>query len=170
MAGVSSQFFHYFKDNYEYIHRLPETECYLIKLYLNGITECDVAKMCGRTQASVSHRFRKAWKRIEFMKVIDSFDLVDFEKDLKEVCNVKEIEIAKHMIRTTSQTQTAVLIQKQFKKRTTQVMVKHRFEKCIKKLKETNKPKFNNYLELLEMVRKNLYVLSEVKLPRWSKL
>lgn len=169
--------YEFFKENTQYILRLPEFERILIDCFLNHMGQKEIAATLGCTQGAVSSRLRRAVRRISFLKRLDKFDVSDIDRVLKPAYEGPEdSEIIRGMIETTSQSQTARLVNAKLKltglKKMTQVKVRHRYMKCldkVKKLKETDPEKYEQYYILLEFIKNNLYTLSEVKLPQFSR-
>jgi hypothetical protein len=167
----------FFKENAQYIPRLPEFEQILIECFLNHMGQKETALTLGCTQGAVSNRLRRAIRRISFLKRLDKFDLSNLDQILKPVYEGPEdAEIIKGMIQTTSQSQTALLVNGKLKltgsKKMTQVKVRHRYMKCLEKLKwfkEIDPKRYEQYVVLLEFVKNNLYTLSEVKLPQYKR-
>lgn len=166
-----------FKDMEPFLDRLPERERDLITLYYHlNKNQKDIAKIFGVTQGAVSSRLARARKRLQFLRDMPKIPTNDIELKLKEIFEPIEIEIIKCMIKTTCQSETAFLINKKFnlideKKKMTQVKVRHRFEKCIISLetKMRTNPKLKKYHTLLEIIKDNLYLLHEVKLPHFDR-
>jgi predicted transcriptional regulator len=160
-----------------FLCRLPEREIDLIELYYNEHkNQKDIAKMFGVTQGAVSSRLSRAKKRLRFLRDLPKISDNDIDTRLGGMFEVMELEIIKNMMKTTCQSKTAELINIKFslkneKKVMTQVKVRHRFEKCLFKLKEEMKihPDLKKYYHLLEYIKKNLYKLHEVKLPHFDR-
>ncbi len=160
-----------------FLYRLPPREIDLIELYYNERkNQKDIAKIFGVTQGAISSRLTRAKKRLRFLKDLPKISDEEIDGCLCKYFDRLELEIIKFMMLTTCQSKTAQLINKKFnlvdaKKKMTQVKVRHRFEKCLCRLKEEMKkdPEIKKYHKLLEYIKKNLYKLHEVKLPHFDR-
>lgn len=159
-----------------FLERLPKKELDLINLRRMGKNQKDMAKIFGVTQGAISSRLKRADERLRFLRDLPKISEHEIENSLTDYFSPIEIEIIKCMIRTTCQSETAVIINQKFglsddKKRMTQVKVRHRFEKCINELEELvkDKPQLRKYHELLIFIKKNPYMLHEVKLPHFDR-
>jgi predicted transcriptional regulator len=166
----------FFEEHEKYIHRLPEFEQTLIACYMRHMGQKEMALALGCTQGAVSSRLRRAMRRLSFMKRLDNFNLQNLEEILgKALPDPIDLEIIKGMIQTTSQSQTAVIVNSILElsgpEKMNQVKVRHRYVKCLEKLKvlKQTEPKYEHYYILLEFVKNNLYTLSEVKHPRFNR-
>lgn len=156
---------------------LPQREVDLIELYCKyQKNQKDIAKMFGVTQGAISSRLARARKRLKFIRDLPKIPDGELEEDLGSIFEPLELEILKCMMRTTCQTKTAEIINKRFdlkddKRRMTQVKVRHRFEKCVSLLesKTDENPELQAYLDLLKLIKKNYYMLHEVKLPHFDR-
>ena len=160
-----------------FLFRLPDREVDLIELYYNERkNQKDIAKIFGVTQGAISSRLSRAKKRLRFLRDLPKISESEIDEFLCVYFDQLELEIIKFMMWTTCQSRTAQLINKKFgyvdgKKKMTQVKVRHRFEKCLIKLKEEAKkdPEVKKYYRLLDYIKKNLYKLHEVKLPHFDR-
>jgi predicted transcriptional regulator len=166
-----------YKEIKPFLCRLPPREIDLIELYYNEKkNQKDIAKMFGVTQGAVSSRLSRAKKRLRFLRDLPKISDLDIKRDLNTLFSDLEIEIILFMIATTCQSKTAQLINDKLclydmKNRMTQVKVRHRFEKCLAKLKEEmiKNTEFKKYYNLLFFIKNNLYKLHEVKLPHFDR-
>ena len=160
-----------------FLFRLPPREIDLIELYYNERkNQKDIAKIFGVTQGAISSRLTRAKKRLRFLKDLPKISDKEIDECLCVYFDQLELEIIKFMMLTTCQSKTAQLINKKFgitdgKRKMTQVKVRHRFEKCLCRLKEEMKknPEMRKYHRLLDYIKKNLYKLHEVKLPHFDR-
>lgn len=160
-----------------FLDRLPLREIDLIELYYNERkNQKDIAKIFGVTQGAVSSRLTRAKKRLRFLRDLPKITEKEIDTRLGMLFDVLELEIIKYMMKTTCQSKTAQLINEKFgftegKKQMTQVKVRHRFEKCLTKLKEEMKDQsdLKKFYKLLEYIKGNLYKLHEVKLPHFDR-
>lgn len=160
-----------------FLFRLPDREIDLIELYYNERkNQKDIAKIFGVTQGAVSSRLSRAKKRLRFLRDLPKITDQEIELRLGIYFDEMELEIIKFMMKTTCQSKTAQLINEKYelvdeKRRMTQVKVRHRFEKCLIKLKQESKKEsdLKKYYHLLVYIKKNLYKLHEVKLPHFDR-
>lgn len=160
-----------------FLSRLPEREIDLIELYCRyHKNQKDIAKIFGVTQGAISSRLSRARARLDFLKALPKISEDEIDENLGELFDAMELEIIKCMMKTTCQSKTAQLINEKFeivesKKRMTQVKVRHRFEKCLLRLKVemSTHPEYKKYHHLLEFIKDNLYMLHEVKLPHFDR-
>ena len=128
-----------------FLFRLPPREIDLIELYYNERkNQKDIAKIFGVTQGAISSRLTRAKKRLRFLKDLPKISDKEIDECLCVYFDQLELEIIKFMVLTTCQSKTAQLINKKFgftdgKRKMTQVKVRHRFEKCLCRLKEEMK-------------------------------
>lgn len=160
-----------------FLNRLPPREIDLIELYYNERkNQKDIAKIFGVTQGAVSSRLSRAKKRLKFLRDLPKITNKEIDDCLGEFFEKLELEIIKYMMLTTCQSKTAQLINEKFnfvdrKRKMTQVKVRHRFEKCLLRLKDEMKEQsdLKKFYKLLEFIKKNLYLLHEVKLPHFDR-
>lgn len=166
-----------YQDIKPFLYRLPPRETDLIELYYKEQkNQKDIAKMFGVTQGAVSSRLSRAKKRLKFLKSMPKISEDEIDKNLGPYFDLIELEIIKHMIKTTCQSKTAQMINEKYglsdiKQRMTQVKVRHRYEKCLLRvIEETKKrPELVKYQCLMESIKSNLYMLHEVKLPHFDR-
>jgi predicted transcriptional regulator len=160
-----------------FLCKLPLREIDLIELYYNDHkNQKDIAKMFGVTQGAISSRLSRAKKRLRFLRDLPKISDEELDVHLGKLFDPLDLEIIKSMMKTTCQSKTAQLINEKFsfvdeKKMMTQVKVRHRFEKCLLRLKIEMKahPDMKRYYHLLEFIKKNLYLLHEVVLPHFDR-
>jgi len=157
-----------------YIRRLSETEQNIYNLIeINGLDQKSVAKLEGVTQGAISSRLSRICKKIGYLYQISQFDVSNIDNDLGHIFGPFETELVKGMIGTTCQSETARILNQMFNlmgnKKMNQVKIRHRFEKCLKQLKDNKDPLLIKYYNLLKMTKENLYMLYEVKLPKWER-
>lgn len=160
-----------------FLYRLPPREIDLIELYYNERkNQKDIAKIFGVTQGAVSSRLTRAKKRLRFLRNLPKITEDEIDVELGPFFETLELEIIKYMMKTTCQSKTAQLINEKFsfteeKKKMTQVKVRHRFEKCLIKIKSEMKDKtdLKKFHALLSIIKNNLYLLHEVKLPHFDR-
>ena len=102
----------------------------------------------------------------------------EIKKSLTGVLIPQDISIVLSMVRTTCQSATAKAINKSRglhgRESLTQIKVRHKYDKAIIAVQEEiQKGRRDKALEeslrLMELVRANLYILHEVKLPHFDK-
>jgi predicted transcriptional regulator len=160
-----------------FLSKLPSREVDLLQLYIQyKKNQKQLAIMFGVTQGAISSRLSRARARLEFLKALPKITDEEIDKALSPLFDSMELEIIKTMMKTTCQSETAQLINEKFelaedKKRMTQVKVRHRYEKCLMRLKEEMKvhPEYKKYYHLLEFIKNNLYKLHEVRLPHFDR-
>jgi predicted transcriptional regulator len=160
-----------------FLSRLPSREIDLIELYYNsGANQKNIARIFGVTQGAVSSRLSRARSRLKFLSILPKISEEDMDENLSCLFDNMELEIIKHMIKTTCQSKTAHLINEKYglvdeKKRMTQVKIRHRFDKCIALLEEemAKNIEFKKFYDLLVFIKNNLYMLHEVKLPHFDR-
>jgi predicted transcriptional regulator len=160
-----------------FLYRLPPREIDLIELYYNERkNQKDIAKIFGVTQGAISSRLTRAKKRLRFLRNLPKITDDEIDGQLGVFFEPLELEIIKYMMKTTCQSKTAQLINEKFnftdgKKKMTQVKVRHRFEKCLIKIEAEMKIKaeLKKFYTLLSIIKNNLYLLHEVKLPHFDR-
>jgi len=160
-----------------FLCKLPPREIDLIELYYNEHkNQKDIAKMFGVTQGAISSRLSRAKKRLRFLRDLPKISDEELDVKLGKMFEKLDLEIIKTMMQTTCQSKTAQLINKKFsftdeKKMMTQVKVRHRFEKCLLRLKVEMRihPDMKKYYHLLKFIKENLYKLHEVVLPHFDR-
>ena len=166
-----------FEELKPFLNRLPPREYDLVELYyVEQKNQKDIARMFGVTQGAVSSRLSRAKKRLIFLRDLPKISNDEIDERLGLLFDEIELEIIKFMVQTTCQSKTAQLINAKFniqddKKKMTQVKVRHRFEKCLMRLREEMKtePDLKKYHHLLKFIKENLYLLHEVVLPHFSR-
>lgn len=166
-----------YEDIKPFLFCLPPREIDLIELYYNERkNQKDIAKIFGVTQGAISSRLSRARKRLKFLRDLPKIEDKEIDVRLGVYFDEMELEIIKFMKKTTCQSKTAQLINEKYeltdeKKRMTQVKVRHRFEKCLIKLRHKMKdePDLKKYYKLLKYIKENLYKLHEVKLPHFDR-
>jgi len=166
-----------YEDIRPFLDRLPPREIDLIELYFREKkNQKDIAKIFGVTQGAVSSRLARAKKRMKFLRNLPKISELEIETGLGKYFDILELEIIKCMMQTTCQSKTAELINVKYnlndeKTRMTQVKVRHRFEKArifLKTAKDKD-PELTKFYDLLSFIKKNLYMLHEVKLPHFDR-
>jgi len=160
-----------------FLYRLPPREIDLIELYYNERkNQKDIAKIFGVTQGAISSRLTRAKKRLRFLRDLPKITEQEIDSQLGVLFEELELEIIKFMMKTTCQSKTAQLINEKFnlvegKKKMTQVKVRHRFEKCRIKIEieMQTSPEYKKFHVLLNIIKGNLYLLHEVKLPHFDR-
>lgn len=177
------------KKSPEYFEKLPITEQNLFSYYvLKKMHQTDIAELLGITQGAVSSRIRRIGQRFSFMEKLKNYNTNNIEQDLSKSFGPFEIELLKGMMETTCQSETARRLNETFSltdepvrrkidgkpvlninklkcNKMTQTKVRHQFEKCLEKMKKENQ----NYYDLFSLIKHNLYMLHEVKLPHFSR-
>lgn len=160
-----------------FLYRLPPREIDLIELYYNERkNQKDIAKIFGVTQGAISSRLTRAKKRLKFLRNLPKITDEEIDTQLGVFFDPLNLEIIKYMMKTTCQSKTAQLINEKFsftegRKMMTQVKVRHRFEKCLTRIgvEMKEKTELKKFHKLLSIIKDNLYLLHEVKLPHFDR-
>jgi hypothetical protein len=166
------------EENPDLVKKLPQSEQELCEYYLiKKLNQKEIATLLGKTQGAVSSRLCRIRKRLQFIKDLSNFDVSKFDEVLSPFFDALEIELLRGMMETTCQSETAQRLNSIFNLNErfsgdghkyngmTQVKVRHRFEKCLLRMKTIQHP----YYELFLIIKQNLYLLHEVKLPHYDR-
>lgn len=164
-----------FEDFIPYISKLPQREIDLIEMYYRKEKkQKEIADFFGVTQGAISHRIKRAKKRLLFLRDMPKIN-ENIKCVLEEYFDEFEIDLIILMIETTCQSKTAEILNNRFKldgkNVMTQVKIRHKFDRYLKKLekiKNGNKQLEDCY-ELIIYIKSNLYMLHEVILPHFDK-
>lgn len=163
----------FFREYSPYIDQLPKTEQNLIAYREQKRTQQEIAKIIGITQGAVSSKIAKIKKRLKFLKFINQYDWSPFNKDLSFI-RPFDLELIKIMIKTTCQSETARQLNDMYAlqggRRMNQVKVRHRYGKCLIRVAEEakKKPGLVKFLDLMNLIKHNLYMLHEVRLAHFD--
>jgi predicted transcriptional regulator len=166
-----------FEDIEPFLNKLPPREIDLLTLYRKfGKNQKDIARMFSVTQGAVSSRLKRALDRLKFLRDLPKITEEEIDQALGNIFDPMEVEIIKCMKETTCQSRTAEIINQRFcltdeKHRMTQVKVRHRFEKCLLRLAalQNGCQEYVRFYNLLLIIKNNLYMLHEVKLPHFDR-
>lgn len=162
-----------FEELKPYLDRLPDREVDLICMYYSmEKKQKEIATFFGITQGAVSHRLKRARKRLVFLRDMPKIEDKELRKRLSEALDEVDASITYHMIATTCQTKTAAIVNKELSKQLTQVKVRHKFEKGLKTLKDlANEDKrYQIVADLVNYIHDGgLYMLHEVKLKHFDR-
>lgn len=165
----------HFDDFIPYISKLPQREIDLIDMYFKKEKkQKEIADFFGVTQGAVSHRIKRAKKRLLFLRDMPKVNL-DIIGALSKYFNDVEISLIQIMIETTCQSKTADLLNIKYKLEgknvMTQVKVRHKFDRYLKRLEDikATDETIEGYYNLILYIKNNLYMLHEVKLPHFDK-
>jgi predicted DNA-binding protein YlxM (UPF0122 family) len=164
-----------FEDFLPYISKLPQREIDLIEMYFRKEKkQKEIADFFGVTQGAISHRIKRAKKRLLFLR-----DMPKINEDIKDILEDHfepfEIDLIILMVETTCQSKTAEILNTRYKLKDkqimTQVKIRHKFDRYLKKLEKLKKgnPQLEDCYRLIVYIKKNLYMLHEVKLPHFDK-
>lgn len=165
----------FFEEKITFLKRLPERDQHIIKMFMRGMNQKQIAIKFSITQGAVSSRFKKINKRIGFLETLDKFDLYNTLEDDLKLLGVTDFDISlvKSFILTTSQSITAKELNKKFSLEDTnmmnQVKVRYRYLHLLRKLKEQKDPLARKYCEFLSFVKDNIYMMLDLKLPQFKK-
>ena len=158
-----------------FIDKLPQREKDLIDMYYRSHKkQKEIAEFFGVTQGAVSHRLSRSRKRLAFLRDMPKLS-PDISHLLKGHFDEFDIQVIRLMIETTCQSKTAEILNKKYKlrgkKRMTQVKVRHKFDRSLKKLAKLKKinDDFLICFKLARYIKKNLYMMHEVILPHFFK-
>lgn len=164
----------FFREYSPYIGQLPKTEQNLIAYREQKRTQQEIAEITGVTQGAVSSKITKIKKRLKFLKFINQYNWSHFNKDDLSFIRPFDLELIKIMIKTTCQSETARQLNEMYalqgEMRMNQVKVRHRYEKCLIKVAEEakKKPGLVKFLDLMKLIKHNLYMLHEVRLAHFD--
>lgn len=164
-----------FEDFLPYISKLPPREIDLIEMYYRKEKkQKEIAHFFGVTQGAISHRIKRAKKRLEFLR-----DMPKISEDIKSVLSPYfeelEIDLILLMVETTCQSKTADIMNTRYNlkdnNKMTQVKIRHKFDRYIKKLEKIkeNCTHLIDCYKLVVYIKDNLYMLHEVILPHFDK-
>jgi predicted DNA-binding protein YlxM (UPF0122 family) len=166
----------------EYLSLLPLKEIDLIEMYYKGKKkQKEIAEFFDVSQGAISHRINRAKKRLIFLRNMPKVDDKDLVDRLNDLFHEIEVDIIFFMTKTTCQSKTAELVNDKHslsgKSKMTQVKVRHKFEKAIDKLVEKagegvcsdSGVSYVQVAKLVEYIKKNPYMLHEVKLSHFDK-
>lgn len=139
------------------IESLPPREADFIELYyFLNLKQTDIAVIFGVSQPTVCYRLQRATARIQFQLSLPDIDPKVMHKDLKGfLADPLDVEIMKQMFETTCQSEVASNLN------VSQGLVRHRFIRSIKKMKENMT--MHVYAKTFELISKNLNILREVQ-------
>lgn len=163
------------EDFEPFIKKLPRREIDLIDMYYrDNKKQKEIAEFFNVTQGAVSHRLSRARKRLAFMR-----DMPKLTDDLRGLLSTHfedfEIDVIIYMIQTTCQSKTADILNMKHrlsgKDKMTQVKIRHKFDRAIDRLKKIKRSDgdLKACYELMNYIKKNLYMLHEVVLPHFDK-
>lgn len=165
----------HFEKYKDFIPQLPKFEQDIIDYYFNNnMKQKDIALLTGKTQGAISSRLKRAQARLIFLSELKKIDFETILQDLKNVVDDEfDIEVIRCLIATTCQSESAWQLnnvyQLQGSKKMNQVKVRHRFERCLSRLKSSQEQKYLDYYQKLLLIKKNLYLLHELKLPHFER-
>jgi hypothetical protein len=148
---------------------LPQKEQDLVWCTLRGEKQKELARRLGIHQSAVSIRISRAVERILFysrMPKVTEEDYRELGKHLRESVRdtVWRVDLVKLMIKTTSQTETAEMLNRRYRGRNfNQVKVRNRWKKTLSSIGGV--PRLSKLKEAMDLVDRNLYILHEVRFP-----
>jgi len=171
---VRFELFKYFETMAEFIPKLPEIDRLVITLLKDRLHQKDIARMLGITQGAVASKLKKIKRRLGFLEAIKFFEVDNMEEDLKKLGFTEFIRaLVKWFVKTTSQSATADILNRLFflkgGGKMNQVKVRHRYELILKELQENTDPLAQKYYEFLVFVKKNIYMMHDLKLPQFDR-
>jgi predicted XRE-type DNA-binding protein len=148
-----------------FLEQLPPREADLVQMYYFWkMTQKNIAKVFGISQAAVSYRLNRAIKRIKFLLAVPKLDPDEIREDLSVYFELSDVQIFEHLYQTTCLSKTAEIMG------LTQGCVRHRFLRNLDRLGKisTENEYYGVYQKAYHLIRNNFNILREVKLPRWS--
>jgi len=162
-----------FVYNYHsYLKYLPKAEQELLEYLKKGMKQKTIGSLMRISQGAVSSRIQRIKKRLNFIQSWEKFKIID--SDLERLTPLNR-EILKILSMTTCQSETALLINERFhltgRSKMTQVKIRHRFERSLQEIEEWSKEEKNyiKYIEFFTLIKNNLYLLHEVRLPQFER-
>lgn len=139
------------------IDSLPPREADFVELYyFNQLKQTDIAVIFGVSQPTVCYRLQRATARIQFQLSLPDVERSQLDKDMEGfLADPLDVNIMKLMYETTCQSEVAS------KLNVSQGLVRHRFIRSIKRMKDN--PKMSVYAEIFTLISKNLNILREVQ-------
>lgn len=164
------------RDLEQYLDKLPPKEVDLIEMYYGRKKkQKEIADFFNVSQGAISHRLSRARKRLQFLRDMPKIEDHYLRTRLQGTFEKLEADILFHMVKTTCQSKTAILINEKHnlsgKDRMTQVKVRHKFVRCLDVLEKKaalDQTLFSVY-KLVSYIRDNPYMLHEVPLPHFDR-
>lgn len=141
------------------LDQLPPREADFVDLYyFRHMNQTDIAAIFGVSQPTVCYRLKRATARIQFLLQLPDISRPDLEKAMKGfLSDPLDSSIMLLMWETTCQSEVAKRLG------VTQGMVRHRFIRAVRQLKENGSlPSLANMFEAISV---NLNILREVRRP-----
>lgn len=139
---------------------LPPVEADFVDMYFfRHIKQTDIASIFGVSQPTVCYRLYRAIARIKFLLVLPKVDIAQMREDLSRfMTDPMDIQIMLYMYETTCQSESAKRL------KVSQGLVRHRFIRSIKKMKQYESMSF--YSDIFSMISANLNIMREVRRKR----
>jgi len=136
---------------------LPPVEADFVDMYFfRHIKQTDIASIFGVSQPTVCYRLYRAIARIKFLLILPKVDLAQMREDLSRfMTDPMDIQIMLYMYETTCQSESAKRLN------VSQGLVRHRFIRSIKKMKQYESMSF--YSDIFSMISANLNIMREVR-------
>lgn len=149
---------------------LPPREADFVDLYyFRRLKQTDIAALFGVSQPTVCYRLQRATARIQFLLQLPRVEESDLRGDLAGfLADPLDVEIMMLMWTTTCQSVVAKTLG------VSQGLVRHRFLRAVKKMREfieageDPEGRFSLYVRLFEFISANLNILREVQRPAWD--
>lgn len=144
------------------LDQLPDREADFIDLYyFRHINQTDIAAIFGVSQPTVCYRLQRAIARLQFLLQLPDISTPQLEDALKGFLgDPLDVKIMVLMRETTCQSEAAKRLG------VTQGMVRHRFIRAVKRMKEN--PVMAEYADMFDTIGSNLNILREVRRPSWD--
>ena len=139
------------------IDSLPPREADFVELYyFQHLKQTDIAVIFGVSQPTVCYRLQRATARIQFQLSLPVVEKTQMHSDLKGfLSDPLDVQIMLLMFDTTCQSVVASSLG------VSQGLVRHRFIRSIKRMKENST--MSIYAEIFTLISKNLNILREVQ-------
>lgn len=149
----------------EYLEFLPDLEADFVNLYFfKKLKQTEIAELFSCSQPTVHYRLQRATARIQFLLQLPKVEEDELVRDLINfLADPLDVKIMTGMWKTTCQSEVAKGLG------VSQGLVRHRFLRTIKKLKQAielggpETTRFDLYVQLFEFIAANLNILREVK-------
>jgi hypothetical protein len=145
------------------LEMLPPREADFIELYFfKKLRQTAIAELYNVSQPTVCYRLQRGAARLRFLIELPTFRMDDMKEDLQGVFeDPVDVEIMLGMARSTCQSEVARDLGG------TQGFVRHRFLRSLRKLREHSD--MGIYVEVFEMVEKNLNILKDTCRATWGE-
>lgn len=144
------------------LDQLPPCEADFVDLYFfRHLNQTDIAAIFGVSQPTVCYRLKRAIDRIQFLLLFPPITKTQLEEAMTScLSDPLDARIMVLMWETTCQSEVAKRLG------VTQGLVRHRFIRSIKELKD--RQGMAPLVEMFDTIANNLNILREVRRPAWD--